>query len=151
MHELLQLISFIGSVVSLTILIIAYKEVSIKRRAFTITPWLAPLGIFVWADALVIGFFWLLWCSFTFFWQDWWFFMSGVSAFWLVRSLGEVNYWMLQQFLKPATNEPHKLWGNRFHKGDDIWIAYQVAWQCVAVVSLLSLAYSAYHWLFAYM
>lgn len=149
MHDLLQLTSFIGSVVSLTILIIAYKEVSIKRNGFTITPFLAPLGIFVWADALVLSLFWLALFGISFFYGDRWFLLSGICAFWLVRSLGEVNYWMLQQFLKPTTNEPHKLWGNRFHKGDDIWIGYQVAWQSVAVLSGLVLAFSLHQWLIA--
>lgn len=149
MHDLLQLTSFLGSVVSLTILIIAYKEVSIKRNGFTITPFLAPMGIFVWADALVLSLFWLALFGISFFYGDRWFLLSGISAFWLVRSLGEVNYWMLQQFIKPTTNEPHKLWGNRFHKGDDIWIGYQVAWQSVAVLSGLVLAFSLHQWLIA--
>lgn len=149
MHDLLQLTSFLGSVVSLTILIIAYKEVSIKRNGFTITPFLAPMGIFVWADALVLSLFWLALFGISFFYGDRWFLLSGISAFWLVRSLGEVNYWMLQQFIKPTTNEPHKLWGNRFHKGDDIWIGYQVAWQSVAVLSGLLLAFSLHQWLIA--
>jgi hypothetical protein len=56
---------------------------------------------------------------------------------------------MLQQFIKPATNQAHKLWGNRFYNGEDIWIGYQVAWQSVAVTSGLLLALSLHQWLIA--
>lgn len=147
MNELFQLVCILGIVVASAILIKSYKEVAIKRNAFTITPWLAPLGIFVWADALVLSLFWLTLFGISFFYGDKWFLLSGISAFWLVRSLGEVNYWMLQQFIKPTTNEPHKLWGNRLHKGDDIWIGYQVTWQSVAVLSGLVLAFSLHQWL----
>lgn len=146
---LIRLASIALTGISLIVLFFSYDRVVIKRNPFGLTRWLFPLGIFVWGDGLLISIFWLLLSVAAFMLQDAWFWFCAISLFWLVRSLGEVVYWLLQQFMRPDTNHPGSLWGNGLYQGESIWFAYQVAWQCAAVVSGLVCAYSAYQWLIA--
>lgn len=147
MQDLVRLLSITGTLLSLIILRLSYHQVVIKKNPYGLTRWLFPLGIFVWADGLVISLFWLVLSLLTFFLRSPWFLLAALSLFWLVRSFGEIIYWLLQQFIQPKANSPHVLWGNRWYKGDALWIGYQVAWQCVAVISGLGLAYSLHRWL----
>ena len=150
MQELLRLASSFGVILSLALLRASYKHIVIQKNAYRITPHLTPLGIFVWADGLIISLFWLMVSLFTFLLPNPWFLLAIISLFWLVRSIGETIYWMLQQFVQPSANKPHTLAGHRWIKGDELWIVYQVAWQCTTVVSGLGFAYSLHRWFTGY-
>ena len=151
MQDILRFVSSFGIILSLALLRASFKHVVIQKNAYQITPRLAPLGIFVWADGIVISIFWLALSLITFVLRDLWFLLAAISLFWLVRSIGETVYWMLQQFVQPNANKPHTLMGHRWIKGDELWIVYQVAWQCMTVISCLGFAYSLHRWLIDYM
>ncbi len=147
MDQPLRLMSIVIGLSSLVVWWLSYERVVVKKHPYGLTRALFPLGIFVWGDGLVIAPFWLSIALLTFFLPDFWFMCSAVSLFWLVRSVGETIYWLLQQFVQPNANKPHTLWGNRWYQGDAIWIGYQVAWQCISVIAGLACIYSLYRWL----
>jgi ABC-type branched-subunit amino acid transport system permease subunit len=143
-----QYIYFIGiiSIISLTIFSLGayYSKTS---RSFSKTPYLFPFGIFVWGDAVIFGLFWFLSSFVTFLLHDWILFLLIISTFWVVRSLGETIYWLLQQFSQINRNPPHKLLGYKIFKNDSIWFIYQIVWQSLTVFSTISTIYLAHRWL----
>jgi len=141
MDTLQQKIVLIYISLNFLIFIKGFYETSKNNNAFKVTPLLTPLGIFVWGDAVVIGLFWFLISMVAFYLNSWYLFLSIISAFWFIRSIGEVTYWLNQQFSKIVRNPPQSLFGYSIFKNDSIWFAYQVVWQCVAVVSLICLFY----------
>ena len=104
-----------------------------QQKAYTLTPFLNPLGAFVWGDAVVFGLFWFLSSLVLLLLQDWLLFWLIFSVFWLVRSLGEMIYWFNQQFSTLNRNPAEKLWLYKYFKNDSIWFVYQIFWQCVLV------------------
>jgi len=111
------------------------------------TPYLYPLGIFVWGDAIILGLFWLLVAVVGFISRNLNLILFIVSTFWLIRSLGEALYWFLQQFSGKVRDKPEDMFCYRFYKDESIWFVYQVFWQCIAVFSLVSSVYFAVQWL----
>lgn len=118
-----------------------------KKNSFQETPYLSWLGIFVWGDAVIIGFFWFLVSFFTLLIKDWLLFLIIVSIFWTIRSLGETHYWLNQQFSPLKRNPPERLRGYKFFKNDSIWFVYQIFWQCLGVVFVIISLYLAKLWL----
>jgi hypothetical protein len=59
----------------------------------------------------------------------------------MVRSAGEVVYWLLQQFAVTKRDAPETLFCHSIFPGESIWFAYQVFWQLVLVVSVVSLVF----------
>lgn len=117
-----------------------------KKNSFKVTPYLFPLGIFVWADATVIGLFWMLFSLVSLILKDWILFLLFVSVYWVVRSLGETIYWLNQQFSKINRNPPEKMYLYKFIKNDSVWFIYQIFWQCITVVSFVFTIYFAKIW-----
>lgn len=111
------------------------------------TPLLSILGMFVWADAAVLGLFWMLVAAVSLFLCDWLLFWLIVAVFWVVRSLGEIVYWLNEQFSTLSRNPPQKFWLYRFFPNDSIWFVYQVFWQCVLVASIIVSVYLFSLWL----
>jgi|SRR3989338_2770146 len=118
-----------------------------KKNAFGQTPYLLPLGIFVWGDATVFGLFWALVSLVVLFLKDWILLLLIISVFWVIRSLGETIYWINQQFSSVNRNPPERLIGYSIFKNDSIWFIYQIVWQCVAVISVIFSIYFAKIWL----
>lgn len=109
-----------------------------KNNHFGITHWLWPIGAFVWGDVLVLAPFWIVISLFAFALDSALLFWCIYSLFWVVRSAGEVMYWLLEQFSAKRRNKPRDLLGNSFVNGSEaIWFIYQVFWQCVLVLSLV--------------
>lgn len=96
------------------------------------------LGIFVWGDAVVLGFFWTSVSVTCLLVQNWIMFWLTVSVFWIVRSLGEVIYWINQQFSTIVRNPPQTLIGYHWFKNDSIWFVYQIIWQCILVIAIIA-------------
>lgn len=115
--------------------------------SFTLTHWLAPLGMFVWGDVLVLSLFWFFAGLVALLLQDVVLFLLIVSTFWLVRSIGETIYWFLQQFATVKRDLPHTLLGYSLVKNEAIWFMYQVMWQCITVITLLTTIYLSHRWL----
>lgn len=116
------------------------------------SPWrlCEVFGSFVWADHIILGPFWMLISLACFLLQDVLLFLLIFSAFWLVRSSGEVLYWFLQQFHPRAGNEPEQYWINRHAPGEAVWFLHQIFWQCIAVLALILTIYFAYHWILTF-
>lgn len=132
---------------SLAIFLYSLHQTKTKKNSFGETPYLFPLGIFVWADGVIIGLFWSL-ISFTvYLLRNWKLFLLIFSLFWFVRSLGETIYWLNQQFSPLNRNPPSSLRFHQIFHNDSIWFAYQVFWQCLSVISGVLSVYFGAVWL----
>jgi hypothetical protein len=118
-----------------------------KKQAFAETKWLFPWGIFVWGDAPIIGSFWFGAGLVSALLRDWWLFWLVFSLFWVVRSLGEVIYWLNQQFSSINRNPPQRLMGYKWIGNDSVWFMYQIFWQMVMVVALVGSIFCGYRWI----
>jgi len=133
-------------VVAVIVFIKGSYEAIFKKNSFGETPFLLLMGIFVWGDAVVLGLFWLLVAGICLILKDVILFLLIMAVFWGVRSLGEVIYWINQQFSTIIRNPPERLFGYKFLKNDSIWFIYQLYWQCVLVVSIVATIYMANLW-----
>lgn len=111
------------------------------------TPYLFFIGAFVWADAVVLGLFWSLAALLVLILQDWLLFWLIGSVFWMVRSFGEIIYWLNQQFSSKNRNPPQKIWLYKFFPNDSVWFVIQVYWQCILVASIIVSVYLFSIWL----
>lgn len=141
-----QLFLVFTAVFSVVILVLSFIK-SKNGQVFSETPWLLLLGIFVWGDGLVFSLFWVIIAAACLFFNDWLLFLLTVSVFWLIRSLGEVVYWLSEQFAVNHRNEPENLRGYAIVKNDAVYFFYQIFWQCVAVVSMIATIYFAVIWI----
>ncbi|HOZ03375.1 MAG TPA: hypothetical protein PKX78_02670 [Candidatus Woesebacteria bacterium] len=132
--------------VNLLIFFKSWWEVVKKQNPFGLTPWMSWLGMFVWGDTLVIAPFWVLAVLVSTIVHDWILFFLIASIFWSVRSLGEMVYWLNEQFAAKKRNPPQTLMGYSLIKSEAIWFVYQVFWQCVLVFSIVSAIYFARIW-----
>ena len=130
------IISLIG-IISLLSIVKGIHESIIKKNPFGQPFLLYIFGIFVWGDAVVLGLFWFLTSSICLLFHSLNLFLLIVSIFWIVRSFGEIIYWINQQFSPLIRNPPENLFGHRFFSGDSVWFIYQLFWQCVLVVSIV--------------
>jgi hypothetical protein len=121
--------------------LIGYYQTVYKNRAFYECHMFFPLGAFVWMDACVFGIFWSVLSVVSLYLNNWLFFCFGVSVFWCIRSIGEAQYWMLEQFANPHRNDPKKFYLEKWFRGDAIYVYNQIFWQCVCVVSIVSIIY----------
>lgn len=77
-----------------------------NTRIDIIAHWAFPFGAFVWEDLLVFSLFNFLVFTGIILSRDFRVGLLFFSVFWVVRNLGEVIYWFLQQFSQP-TVYPH--------------------------------------------
>jgi hypothetical protein len=96
------------------------------------------IGAFVWADATVFGIFWAIASAVTMYLNSWKLFLLLLSAFWLVRSVGETVYWFNQQFSTVHRSNPENFFIYRIFGDDSVWFVWQIFWQCVSVVTLIT-------------
>lgn len=122
-------------------------EVNKKNNPFGEAPFLFFLGVFVWSDAVMIGLFGFFISLICLLIRDWILFWLIISIFWVVRSLGEIIYWINEQFSPIIRNPPETLLGYKFFKNDSIWFVYQLFWQCVMVVSIVFSILLARFWI----
>jgi len=147
MNNIQQIVVLAYGLVSLVVTIRSIFQIWTKNNPFGQPNLLFWLGIFVWGDALVLGFFWCLVSLLCFLLNDWILFLLVISVFWIVRSYGEILYWINQQFSPIIRNPPQTLIGYRFFKNDSIWFIYQLFWQCLLVVSIVITIYLSWLWL----
>ncbi len=131
---------------AILILFFSYKK-SVAGSSFSETPFLWPLGIFVWGDGLILAPFWICMAVVMFFSRDWHLLYMLVSLFWLVRSAGEVIYWFNQQFSTLERNNPKHMLGYQLVKNDSVWYLYQLFWQCIVIASAAATLYTAAIWI----
>lgn len=143
-----QVIVFVYGVIALFGTIKALYESSRKKGAYGyVYSVLRLYGAFVWGDMVVFGLFWTLASAVSLLLHDWILFLLAISLFWLVRSLGETQYWFHQQFTPQKGNPPEKFLLYKIFKSDAVWFVNQIGWQCVAVVTIITSLYLAKLWL----
>ena len=141
----LMAVSLYG-IYSLVAFISGWRECK-KKNIFGIAPTYYLLGAFVWGDALVFGLFWTVVSAIIILVQDWLLFLLIVSAFWLVRSIGETIYWLLQQFTTIRRFPIRYLPGHVFFGEEGVLFIYQTVAQIIAVISLITTVYLFNLWL----
>lgn len=124
-----------------------YYQTRIKKNPFGLCRILNPLGAFVWADAIIFGIFFFFASVVSLILQDVVLFLLIYSVFWVVRSVGEHIYWFLEQFSEKHRNPPHTLWLSKLFPGGSTWIAMQISWQCISVISIILSVYLFVLWL----
>jgi hypothetical protein len=134
-------------VISVCLAILSGVQISGGRFA-DFTPMLywfgLPYGAFVWGDLFVFSILWTIILIFLIRMKNPRYFWVALFSFWLIRSLGEANYWFLQQF-HPETIP----WGQYFDRffifknmtDPEFWVFNQIRHQSIAVVSLVGLIY----------
>jgi len=133
-------------VYSLVAFIIGFIGIRKSRyNAFGGNFFLNIVGAFVWADAAIFGIFWGVLSLILALLDQTTLFLLFLSIFWIVRSLGEILYWMHEQFTVNKRN--HTLPWSQFFQDDSILFVYQIFWQCIMVISILLTIYFAHKWL----
>ncbi len=134
------------SLVNLFVFVLGWNQSVKHKNAFGLATPFQFLGIFVWGDALVIGFFWIFSSLIFLFFNDWIGFLLTAAVFWSVRSLGEIIYWINEQFAVKHRNAPDKLLLHSKLGNDSVWFVYQIFWQCVLAVSIIISIYLVSLW-----
>ena len=147
MKNLKNYLLFFLAIFSFTAFIRAVHQCKNKKNPFGLTPLYSILGAFVWGDVVVFGLFWFFVAVFILILKDWLLFLLIISVFWLIRSNGEMIYWLNEQFSEKTRNEPHKLFLSSVFPYDSIWYVYQIGSQCISVISLISTIYITKLWL----
>lgn len=111
-----------------------------KKNFFGLSHGLILIGAFVWTDGVVFSIFWVLATIITLlFVKQFPVFLLVYSIFWGIRSLGEVIYWLLEQFAPHHRNPPNTLLPMyRFFPNESVWVALQIYWQLILVVSIVA-------------
>lgn len=136
-----NIIVILFAVYSLGGFFLGFRKTYYKKNPFGLTPFLNFLGAFVWADGVVFGLFFFLTSLFAIVVQNFLLFCLVYSVFWVIRSLGEQSYWFHEQFTLHHKNPPHTLKMSKFYPGESIWVHYQIFWQCISVISIISSVY----------
>lgn len=105
-----------------------------------------PIGAFVWGDALILGIFWTVVTLVTFFLDDFLLFLLFYSLFWTVRSMGEILYWMNQQFSHKSLEQPEWWWSYKLVGDRAVWFINQLVWQCALVITIILSLYFSTLW-----
>ena len=138
------------SIFSLVGAIKGFLECKNKKNAYGKAELFCLIGAFVWGDVVIFGIFWFLISLVILFLKNWVLFLVILSLFWVVRSLGETIFWFNQQFSNKILCPPEKLCFYKIFRNNSVWFIYQIIWQCVMVISLLSLIYFTTIWLRTY-
>jgi hypothetical protein len=125
----------------------AITHITKYKNVYGLTKWLFFIGAFVWGDVFVLAPFWIIAAIAAFVLNNWNLFLLIVTIFWTIRSLGEITYWLNEQFAGKNRNPPSTLNFHKVFNGDAIWFIYQLFWQCVFILSLILSLYFAKLWL----
>jgi hypothetical protein len=112
-----------------------------QGKFYSDTPWLLPMGIFVWGDGLVIGPFWAV-SSGVLMWLSWLDVVRYCLVFYSVRSAYEVVYWLNHQAVGKTYRPPlfrHIAWLG----SEEAAILYQLMNMCQVIggIGLLLLTF----------
>lgn len=121
-----------------------FYQSAVKKNPYGKSVWIQAYGAFVWGDAAVFGIFWAMATLLSYYLGNWTLFLLFISTFLLVRSIGETIYWFLQQFTHKPLDPPETLPFHTLFPKNSIWFVYQIFWQCVTVLSIISTVYLFY-------
>lgn len=103
-----------------------------------------PFGAFVWGDLLAFASIWALISIVLLKGNNPRFFWIAFFSFWAVRSLGEANYWFLQQFHPEVVPWPQhfaRVWILKNLSDPEFWVWNQIFHQSVAIGAVVGLVY----------
>ncbi len=129
---------------SLTSIVLGHINLYKRKNPFGLAPFFNLIGVFVWADAVVFGIFFAIAALAAFILGNILLFLLIYSVFWVIRSIGEQVYWFLEQFAQNHRNSPTSLKMSKFYHGESIYIHYQIFWQCISAVAIISSVYFFY-------
>ncbi|MDD3648410.1 MAG: hypothetical protein PHS44_08005 [Candidatus Dojkabacteria bacterium] len=143
------------AVLSSVFFILSYLKVRNSGDGWNLILWGSMWGAFIWEDLLILSVYNVVASIIVLILKDnRYVFVFGLF-FWLIRSLGEVQYWFLQQFNQPV-GFPHNQYDwkdnglQRTLLGDlsdqNYFIIYQVSMQVIAVICLVGLSYLFLNW-----
>lgn len=118
--------------------VVAVRQIKKHNNTNGLSYFWMPIGAFVWADAVIFGLFWTLTGVLFLYLQDYLLLLLTYSSFWLVRSIGETIYWLLQQFSMVEREPIKQVMYYTFFKNDSVWFVHQVLWQVRTVVAFIS-------------
>lgn len=133
------LVSFLG-LLGFAGFLLGLKQ-CLRKNPYGLTPVFNIIGAFVWVDAVIFGLFWSVVCFITLLFGNWLLFLLMLSIFWLVRSIGETIYWFNEQFAATKRNPPATLWHSKIFPGTSAYVASQIFWQCMTVVTSITTLY----------
>lgn len=128
----LQQLLLVNIVVQLALFLLSIKNLSVKKYYRKTINWIFPIGAYVWDDALPISVFWTISSILLFFLNDLKSTLILVLIFFLFRFLGEMFYWLLQQF--HSDNFRPNDFGLKNLPNQNIYIIYQVWNMCQTVL-----------------
>lgn len=135
------MVYFLFSIIGLLTFIVSVQK-SKKNQFYSDTFLLAPLGVYVWGDGIILGLFWTLVGLFGYFTnlEMLWFYRFYL-VFWAIRSGYEVVYWLNHQSTK-SEYQPPILRNIKWLAANETHILYQVANSCIVTIALSLLLYS---------
>lgn len=137
------------AVISFLLALLALYEISLGKFAEygPMTMWFGLLyGAFCWGDLFVFSILWTIISLILLRIKNSRYFWIALFSFWLIRSLGETNYWFLQQFHPETIPWPQmfeRVWIFKNLTDPQFWVFYQIRQQSAAVLSLFGLIYQA--------
>lgn len=108
-----------------------------------------PFGAFVWGDLFIFSLLWLVISATLLLLKKYEYLWTTFFIFWIIRSLGETFYWFLAQFNPNNLPWPlHFLELGIFKSLTDleIYVAFQVFWQSITVLSSIGLIFQIKGW-----
>lgn len=122
-------------IINIIALLIAIKK--IKKEFYSDIFLLAPLGIYIWGDALILAPFWII-SGIIFFFIPVISILKYIIIFYTARSFYEVIYWLNHQAVKDSYNPPF------FRKiksigSNESAILYQLIHTCIVIVGIFIL------------
>lgn len=143
---MINLFLFLAILFFVLVIISYFKIKSLKKQIQFTWKWSSPIGAFVWEDIFVFGLLFFIFSIATYFLGNPYYFVLFYCIFWLIRSVGEAQYFMLQQIVKPDF-QPHnimyqfssleKFFGD-LNKQQSM-IILQIIHQSIAVLSLIGI------------
>ena len=115
-----------------------------QKKFYEDTPWLYPLSIYVWGDALVIGLFWAA-VGVLASWLSWMWLVRLLLLFYGMRWFFETIYWLNHQ-AHEKTFIPWFLQKRKWLTADQAAIVYQVLHLCMTTLAWFGLIFSFFAW-----
>lgn len=135
------------ALINLMLFLQSIDEIRFNKNSYKTTQMLSILGAFVWGDVLIIAPFWFIVSFVSIIANNMYLFLLSFSLFWVIRSFGEMIYWISEQFAVTKRNQPEKLLFHGFLKNTSVWFIYQVFAQCIFVCAVILSIYFSAKWL----
>lgn len=155
MKKNIRKLLYLWLVISIILLLISFLNVRNSGEEVTFILWAYFTGAFVWEDLFVFSIYNILATFMILLIKDNRFVLVFPLSFWFLRCIGEMNYFLLQQFNQPA-QYPHNMydWNRneilRVIFGDlsdqKYFIIYQITQLVMSVFAIVGFVYVLKNW-----